>query len=616
KPRLDNKVVEQQQLIAQVILKEKEDELLKRKRELPPRLKNVDRSSPLLFEIFANGYSVVITEFRPKPLKKSAPSITDSPVPSNCSSSIQGLTSTPVGTTSDQLSPVDVCASRNPDDEDYDESSTQGIKDASLRVESKPFCLSEGSYLGIDDFRKNDSSCFELHSTRVLHADDTKSIPFSIISSSLEVKPQSKQIIDVYSLDYKLQCISDDLTSATSTQDIENRIEDPRSPPFARGKNPRHKRRWGRQDSLNELRSDSSVSDKAPAKKRPRQSNSIITLGTNAYQASKDKSEFTELRGEHIEDQSIVNLHKNDCTKSSSIDCSVSPPASISSAFSQASSRSSKIDQTNNVAGLISIVSQSENEEIENTMSDGAGDYHHFKVRRESRRKRASSEESSSGLSAATTCETMARKPRQCFYRNRSGAMRDSKNFESNNKRLNIRKSRRISPETHRCHSKLNSSHSLKDLADIEDSFDPESSKVKRLPSHSECKIHLPAQPSKGVRRLPKQDSGINHAGDNIRAEEPGPAAKPTREKRKKLSVSSTSLSSKSTDRITTSNISFDNKRTDCSFTWMTSLDIEKAGFDSPCDRTTLSPARFGLISTPFSSEGNRDPGSKQEKVN
>ncbi|VEL20880.1 unnamed protein product, partial [Protopolystoma xenopodis] len=41
-----------------------------------------------------------------------------------------------------------------------------------------------------------------------------------------------------------------------------------------------------------------------------------------------------------------------------------------------------------------------------------------------------------------------------------------------------------------------------------------------------------------------------------------------------------------------------------------------KAGFDSPCDRTTLSPARFGLISTPFSSEANRDPGSKQEKVN
>ncbi|KAH8851484.1 YY1-associated factor 2 [Schistosoma japonicum] len=93
KPRLNTQVVEQQQLIAQTILKEKDDEQ-KRKRESKCkqsvssnfRLKHFDRSSPLLFEIFANGYSVVITEFQPKSLKSNSRSFSESPAPSNCSS--------------------------------------------------------------------------------------------------------------------------------------------------------------------------------------------------------------------------------------------------------------------------------------------------------------------------------------------------------------------------------------------------------------------------------------------------------------------------------------------------------------------------------------------------
>ncbi|CAH8450559.1 unnamed protein product [Schistosoma turkestanicum] len=93
KPRLNNQVVEQQQLIAQTILKEKDDEQ-KRKREskckqsLPSnfRFKHFDRSSPLLFEIFANGYSVIITEFQPKSIKSNFRSLSESPAPSNCSS--------------------------------------------------------------------------------------------------------------------------------------------------------------------------------------------------------------------------------------------------------------------------------------------------------------------------------------------------------------------------------------------------------------------------------------------------------------------------------------------------------------------------------------------------
>uniref|UniRef100_A0A3Q0KGL5 Putative serine-rich protein n=1 Tax=Schistosoma mansoni TaxID=6183 RepID=A0A3Q0KGL5_SCHMA len=93
KPRLNTQVVEQQQLIAQTILKEKDDEQ-KKKRESKCkqsvssnfRFKHFDRSSPLLFEIFANGYSVIITEFQPKSIKSNVRRFSESPAPSNCSS--------------------------------------------------------------------------------------------------------------------------------------------------------------------------------------------------------------------------------------------------------------------------------------------------------------------------------------------------------------------------------------------------------------------------------------------------------------------------------------------------------------------------------------------------
>lgn len=49
-------------------------------------MKHFDRSSPLLFEIFANGYSVIITEFQPKSIKSNVRSFSESPAPSNCSS--------------------------------------------------------------------------------------------------------------------------------------------------------------------------------------------------------------------------------------------------------------------------------------------------------------------------------------------------------------------------------------------------------------------------------------------------------------------------------------------------------------------------------------------------
>lgn len=113
KPRLNPQVVEQQQLIAQAILKEKDEEHRRRKTERclektsslgsSVKLKNFDRSSPLLFEIFANGYSVVITEFQLRSkVKLSQP---ESPAPSN-GSSLQGF---PGGifSSTDQLSPTD-----------------------------------------------------------------------------------------------------------------------------------------------------------------------------------------------------------------------------------------------------------------------------------------------------------------------------------------------------------------------------------------------------------------------------------------------------------------------------------------------------------------------------
>ncbi|CAL8101979.1 unnamed protein product [Calicophoron daubneyi] len=112
KPRLNPQVVEQQQLIAQAILKEKDDDHRKKKDHRSSdknafsgnniRLKHFDRSSPLLFEIFANGYSVVITEFQLKSKMKLA-HFPESPSPSNCSP-MQGFAG---AAHSDQLSPVD-----------------------------------------------------------------------------------------------------------------------------------------------------------------------------------------------------------------------------------------------------------------------------------------------------------------------------------------------------------------------------------------------------------------------------------------------------------------------------------------------------------------------------
>ncbi|CAH8465698.1 unnamed protein product [Schistosoma mattheei] len=112
KPRLNTQVVEQQQLIAQTILKEKDDEQ-KKKRESKCkqsvssnfRSKHFDRSSPLLFEIFANGYSVIITEFQPKSIKSNVRSFSESPAPSNCSSH-QGFGPNP-NTLADDISSTD-----------------------------------------------------------------------------------------------------------------------------------------------------------------------------------------------------------------------------------------------------------------------------------------------------------------------------------------------------------------------------------------------------------------------------------------------------------------------------------------------------------------------------
>nr|CAH8822383.1 unnamed protein product [Trichobilharzia regenti] len=112
KPRLNNQVVEQQQLIAQTILKEKDDEH-KKKRESKCkqsvssnfRLKHFDRSSPLLFEIFANGYSVIITEFQPKSSKSNSRSFSESPALSN-SSSHHGFGVNP-GNLADDISSTD-----------------------------------------------------------------------------------------------------------------------------------------------------------------------------------------------------------------------------------------------------------------------------------------------------------------------------------------------------------------------------------------------------------------------------------------------------------------------------------------------------------------------------
>ncbi|TGZ61163.1 hypothetical protein CRM22_008126 [Opisthorchis felineus] len=142
KPRLNPQVVEQQQLIAQAILKEKDEEHRRRKTERclektsslgsSIKLKNFDRSSPLLFEIFANGYSVVITEFQLRSkVKLSQP---ESPAPSN-GSSLQGF---PGGifSSTDQLSPTDsnstVDASHKP--------TSCGEFELCESVETKPRC--------------------------------------------------------------------------------------------------------------------------------------------------------------------------------------------------------------------------------------------------------------------------------------------------------------------------------------------------------------------------------------------------------------------------------------------------------------------------------------------
>lgn len=150
KPKLNPQIVEEQSFIARAIIKEREEEGLRKRREargtagggsggaggpgasgagvggsiagsdcgmlkgaaaaahaLLPSLCNVDRSSPLLFEIFANGYSVVITEYQPKvTAARSSTSVADSPVPSN-SSSLLGFTSTPLGVNSGQVSPAE-----------------------------------------------------------------------------------------------------------------------------------------------------------------------------------------------------------------------------------------------------------------------------------------------------------------------------------------------------------------------------------------------------------------------------------------------------------------------------------------------------------------------------
>ncbi|VDD83281.1 unnamed protein product [Mesocestoides corti] len=162
KPKLNRQIVEEQSLIARAIIKERQEESgsgivssdgvgSQRRRhsrhaaansaagnsssvvgntakngELlrPGSLVNVDRSSPLLFEIFANGFSVVITEYHPKVSSpsttgggcKQSSSLADSPAPSNSSSILsnlklhyakfhcqlrfchyQGFTSTPLG---------------------------------------------------------------------------------------------------------------------------------------------------------------------------------------------------------------------------------------------------------------------------------------------------------------------------------------------------------------------------------------------------------------------------------------------------------------------------------------------------------------------------------------
>ncbi|KAL3309872.1 hypothetical protein Ciccas_011574 [Cichlidogyrus casuarinus] len=72
KTKVNCDVISQQELIQQTIVSRK-----KSSRPLCaariPKLKNVDRSRPYFVEVFANGFSVVITEFKPKLSKVSLP---------------------------------------------------------------------------------------------------------------------------------------------------------------------------------------------------------------------------------------------------------------------------------------------------------------------------------------------------------------------------------------------------------------------------------------------------------------------------------------------------------------------------------------------------------------
>ncbi|CAH8456123.1 unnamed protein product [Dicrocoelium dendriticum] len=156
KPRLNPQVVEQQQLIAQAILKEKDEDLRKKRPDksfekpgpngASVKLKNFDRSSPLLFEIFANGYSVVITEFQLKSRVKPT-SFPDSPAPSTCSS-LQGFSGVPNAST-DQLSPAEsLCL---PDTSHR--APAFGDCDSCDGIDSKPRSLSDPTGKSITDIK-------------------------------------------------------------------------------------------------------------------------------------------------------------------------------------------------------------------------------------------------------------------------------------------------------------------------------------------------------------------------------------------------------------------------------------------------------------------------------
>ncbi|VDK40979.1 unnamed protein product [Taenia asiatica] len=112
KPKLNRQIVEEQNLIARAIIKERQEESGATtggtESNAPHRrrsLRNVDRSCPQHFEVFANGFSVVITEYYPKASSpattpggsKQVSSLSNSPALST-PASLVGSTSIPLGT--------------------------------------------------------------------------------------------------------------------------------------------------------------------------------------------------------------------------------------------------------------------------------------------------------------------------------------------------------------------------------------------------------------------------------------------------------------------------------------------------------------------------------------